>query len=294
MFSSSLSKARLSCACFFLAPGLTYSLFTSRLPAIREQAGLNEAEIGMLILYFGLAALASLLVSATLVRHFGSRSLAIIFTITLLLSITASCAARDALFLACAFMCGGFSMGIADVCINTQGMLLEMRFKSPSMSFLHGAYSFGALFGSLSGALFASFSLSPMINAAVVLGCYSLLLTTAFRGLQKDTDRPASGTARAKKSHVPVFVICCGLHGIRLVEITLHSSLSFFMPNSLRSKPLRHLGLLRTTTCIEPTTFRRLIRHYRRPAPGMFRFSSGSARPAPSPPPPARPFGWRW
>ena len=89
-------------------------------------------------------------------------------------------------------------------------------------------------------------------------------------------------------------VICCGLHGIRLVEITLHSSLSFFMPNSLRSKPLRHLGLLRTTTCIEPTTFRRLIRHYRRPAPGMFRFSSGSARPAPSPPPPARPFGWRW
>lgn len=50
MFSSSLSRARLSCACFFLAPGLTYSLFTSRLPAIREQAGLNEAEIGMLIL----------------------------------------------------------------------------------------------------------------------------------------------------------------------------------------------------------------------------------------------------
>ena len=72
------------------------------------------------------------------------------------------------------------------------------------------------------------------------------------------------------------------------------SCVSFRMPNSLRSKPLRHLGLLRTTTCIEPTTFRRLIRHYRRPAPGMFRFSSGSARPAPSPPPPARPFGWRW
>ena len=72
------------------------------------------------------------------------------------------------------------------------------------------------------------------------------------------------------------------------------SCVSFRMPNSLRSKPLRHLGLLRTTTCIEPTTFRRLIRHYRRPAPGMFRFSSGSARPAPSPPPPARPWGWRW
>ena len=72
------------------------------------------------------------------------------------------------------------------------------------------------------------------------------------------------------------------------------SCVSFRMPNSLRSKPLRHLGLLRTTTCIEPTTFRRLIRHYRRSAPGMFRFSSGSARPAPSPPPPARPSGWRW
>ena len=72
------------------------------------------------------------------------------------------------------------------------------------------------------------------------------------------------------------------------------SCVSFRMPNSLRSKPLRHLGLLRTTTCIEPTTFRRLIRHYRRSAPGMFRFSSGAARPAPSPPPPARPSGWRW
>ncbi len=211
MFSSSLARARLSCACFFLAPGLTYSLFTSRMPAIREQAGLNEAEIGMLILYFGLAALASLLVSASLVRRFGSRPLAIIFTITLLLSIAASCSARNELFLACAFMCSGFSMGIADVCINTQGMLLEMRFRSPNMSFLHGAYSFGALFGSLSGALFASFSLSPMINAAAVLGCYSLLLGPAFRGLQRDTVRPASGAVKTKKSHVPVFVICCGL-----------------------------------------------------------------------------------
>ena len=72
------------------------------------------------------------------------------------------------------------------------------------------------------------------------------------------------------------------------------SCVSFRIPNSLRSKPLRPLGLLRTTTCIEPTTFRRLIRHYRRSAPGMFRFSSGSARLAPSPPPPVRPFGWRW
>ena len=214
MFSSSLSRARLSCACFFLAPGLTYSLFTSRLPAIREQAGLNEAEIGMLILYFGLAALASLLVSATLVRRFGSRPLAIIFTITLLLSITASCAARDELFLACAFMCGGFSIwALADVWNDQHpGHAPRNALQKPEHVFSSRSLQLRSALRLPLGCPFPPPSpFRHLINAAVVLGCYSLLLTTAFRGLQKDTVRPASGTARAKKTHVPVFVICCGL-----------------------------------------------------------------------------------
>lgn len=211
MSLSPLAKARLSCACFFLAPGLTYSLFTSRLPAIKAQTGLDEAEIGLLILFFGLAALAALLISAALVRRFGSRPLAVIFTISLLLSITAACTATDKLYVTCAFMCAGFSMAVADVCINTQGVLLELKFHPPSMSFLHGAYSFGALFGSLSGSLFASFSLSPMINAAVVLGCYALLLPAAIPGLHEDRKRAKPGAGKTEKSRVPLFVVCCGL-----------------------------------------------------------------------------------
>ena len=51
MKRTELSSARAACAYFFLCPGLSYGLLTSRLPALKMQTGADESQIGLLLLF---------------------------------------------------------------------------------------------------------------------------------------------------------------------------------------------------------------------------------------------------
>ena len=50
MSLSAYAPQHAACAYFFLCPGLAYGILTSRMPALKEQTGANEAQIGLLLL----------------------------------------------------------------------------------------------------------------------------------------------------------------------------------------------------------------------------------------------------
>ena len=110
----------------------------------------------MLLFSLGASSLVALFLAAPLIRRAGSRRVAVFGTLLLLVFAVLACNAASFYEMVLTFAGTGLGMGFADVACNTQGMLIEARFRSSSMSFLHGAYSFGAVLGSVSGFLFAS------------------------------------------------------------------------------------------------------------------------------------------
>ena len=72
MNAISFRRAQLSAANYFLAPGIGYGLFTARLPALAEQTGATDADIGLALLAVGLGSLAMLVMSAKIVRAIGN------------------------------------------------------------------------------------------------------------------------------------------------------------------------------------------------------------------------------
>ena len=70
----SYEQARLACMFFYMAPGLSYALITSRMPALKTLTGATEGEIGLILLVFGLAGLVGLLFAPRLVRVFSVKS----------------------------------------------------------------------------------------------------------------------------------------------------------------------------------------------------------------------------
>ena len=54
MFSEAV-KNKLSCAAFFFLPGLSYSLVTSRMPAIKESAQIDDLQLGIALFCLGIA-----------------------------------------------------------------------------------------------------------------------------------------------------------------------------------------------------------------------------------------------
>ena len=208
---SEFTIVRVACAYFFICPGLTYGIFTSRLPALKVQTGADEAQIGLLLLCLGLASLVALFGSGWLIARWGSRLILRTGSLVLLIAIALCGLATTPFYLGSACVLAGVGMGLVDVSMNTQGIQIERRYTTSCMSFMHASYSLGGVVGSLTGALFASLGLSPFVNAVCVLGVYACFRPWAVPNLL--TDMPAEPVTQQRVSHhaLPFFVVMCGI-----------------------------------------------------------------------------------
>ncbi len=207
-------RAKSVCAYFFVGPGLMYGLFTSRMPALKEQVQANEAEIGFVLLAFGLSALCGLLSCASLIRRFTSRKVIKYATFLLMFTLPLCGLMTSPLFLGLAVISMGFLTGLVDVAMNAQAIQLEKRFAAPCLALMHGSYSLGGLVGALSSAFFAALGIAPFWNFAIVMAVYMLPRPWAVPRLAKDqVIKEGTKDTRQKKGFAlpPLFVILCGL-----------------------------------------------------------------------------------
>ncbi len=225
MSLSPFARARAACAYFFICPGLVYGIFTARMPAFKAQTQASDAEVGLILLCVGVSSLVTLLLSGKLMQRFGSRRAAAFATIVMPISLVAAgfASAPWMLGACCALM--GLSMGICDVAMNAEGILVERRWARPVMSSMHGAYSFGGVAGAVSGSIFAAFGLGPEANALVMVALYMPWRRPAMRNLPEPGephDAAAAADAgdaaperearnRRRQSRIPGFIILCGI-----------------------------------------------------------------------------------
>ena len=75
----------LSCFFYFLMVGVYYALFTSRLPAIKAETGIGDAEVGISLLTLGIASVTGLVFCSRLIERFTSRRLLQVSSVALCL-----------------------------------------------------------------------------------------------------------------------------------------------------------------------------------------------------------------
>ncbi|WP_446424957.1 MFS transporter [Mailhella sp.] len=206
---SAFTQARAACSYFFAGPGLVYGMFTSRMPALSMQTGANEAQIGLILLCFGVSGMVALAISVWLIDRFTSRTVLRISAPLLCLALPLVGMASSPLQLGLACVATGLSMGFVDVSMNTQAIQIERAFFRPCVSMMHASYSIGGVLGSLAGALFAGLGASTFINFICVLALYFSLYPLAFQHMQADEAIP-SGTAQTSSTRLPLFVLLCG------------------------------------------------------------------------------------
>lgn len=179
------------------------------MPALKIQANLNDAQIGFLLLSFGVASFCGLISSGWLIDKFSSRRLTLLtpffFGIALIL-LTLANSFETMLFFA---ILGGLGMSVCDVSMNAQGMELERQSHVLCISFLHASFSLGAVIGALCGSLFAWLGLSPFLNMLIVLLVYALPIFPAHAKLL-DAERPASRKKESQKQKLPAMLFILG------------------------------------------------------------------------------------
>lgn len=166
--SSSLAGARRATRGFFLLCGVATASWAPMVPFAQLRLGLDEAQLGLLLLCLGVGSVAAMPLAGHLGHRHGSRRV-------LLIGGAASCAllpvlaiAPSAIAMGASLIAFGAALGAVDVAMNAHAVEVERRLGAPAMSGFHGLFSVGGLAGSLAIA-------GLLATGAALVACVSLV-----------------------------------------------------------------------------------------------------------------------
>ncbi|MFN8517802.1 MAG: MFS transporter [Chloroflexota bacterium] len=168
----------------------------ARMPAIRDQAGLDAPSLGLALGAYALSLLVGTRVGGRLIARFGDRPVLRVGSPLLCLALVPVGFASSLLTLALPLVALGLLAGAMDVAMNAYGVALERRMGRPILSGLHGAWSAGMLVSGAIALLAVANGVSPAAQFVVLgLGCAaaSLVLLRGLEDVPVEQARPGSG-----------------------------------------------------------------------------------------------------
>lgn len=211
-----MKKSRWAVNIFFAIGGFLFANYTSRLPDIQSRYHLNDGEIGVSLLILAIGALISMPFTGYMIVRNSSRKMTIASAIIYICLIPLIGFLTQAWLLNITLFIIGLTVGMLDVSMNAQAIVVEKNFKRAIMSSFHALYSAGMMIGAGSGALFIYLKANLFLHI-IIVSAFSLFLVLIFsRFLVEDEHQIKGGQTRIqwpKASLVGVGLIafCCML-----------------------------------------------------------------------------------
>lgn len=133
----------------FAAYGVFWGAWGAALPVLRDDAGLDDAGLGIALLFVGLGALPAMLLTGRAVDRFGARIAGLLNLVMGGMGIAMAATARDLPSLALGMLFVGAVSGAADVAINALAGLAEQRSGRRVITLGHAVFSAFVVVGSL-------------------------------------------------------------------------------------------------------------------------------------------------
>ena len=146
----------------FLALGLAISAWAVLVPFAKARLGVNEAELGLLLLLVGTGAIISMPFAGWLTGKYGCRKTLVVSTTVFMLSLIGLAFVSSPWAFGLSLFMFGASSGVVDVGMNIQAIVVEKERKRSMMSGLHGMYSVGGFFGALIISALLNLGLTPL------------------------------------------------------------------------------------------------------------------------------------
>jgi MFS family permease len=170
-------RQRIALSAFFFLSGFCFSSWASRIPTIKANLDINEAELGTLLLVMPLSQFAGLPLSGWLVSKFDSRGpLAVAFLVHLVLLVMIA-HAKSIFIMAAVLFAFAFFSRIFNIAMNTQSVVLSKAYSKPINGSFHALWSLGGI----AGAIITTIMIALKINMSqqfMVVALLSATLTT--------------------------------------------------------------------------------------------------------------------
>jgi predicted MFS family arabinose efflux permease len=186
------AQQRATRAAFFI-PGFVIATWAPIVPFAKLRAGLDDAQLGLVLLCLGLGSLAAMPLAGALAARQGCRRVMLASTLLMLAMLPLLAVVSDAWLLGGVLLVIGAAMGAMDCTMNIQAVVVEREAARPMMSGFHAFYSVGSLAGAVAVTLMLGAGV-PVLAATLAVSLVVLLLAAASAGAWRG-DRAPGGAA---------------------------------------------------------------------------------------------------
>ncbi|MGC0786876.1 MFS transporter [Pantoea agglomerans] len=193
---------------FFIA-GFITATWAVIVPFARGNTGVNEAQLGTLLLCLGVGALIAMPVTGWLTSRFGCRRVILVAVTLVIISTPWLSMLSNPLLLALALLVFGVGIGVTDCAMNIQAILVEKQAAKPVMSGFHGMYSVGGIAGAGFMTLLLAMGFSVLTGCLLAVAAVIIMTLVSAPGLLTYAN-PAEGPVFAvpRGSVLIIGIIC--------------------------------------------------------------------------------------
>jgi MFS family permease len=191
----------------FCVLGIIYASWAARVPAVRDGLQLNAEQLGIALFGGGVGAVTAFPIAAGLMRRAGTRHAALLFGLTLLLSLPLMALAPTLPLLVAAVYLYGLSSSSFDVAINALGADAEKASGRSIMAMLHAWFCAGALLGALAGSALAATNVGVAPHFCALAATLAIALLLNWRLLPPDAQAEDAASTIYALPHGPLAVL---------------------------------------------------------------------------------------
>ncbi|WP_246003620.1 MFS transporter [Nocardioides aurantiacus] len=185
--SASTLAARNAVALTFFLNGLLFATWVSRIPEARRSLGLDNGQLGLLLLAIAAGSLLSMPTSGALISRLGTTLVVRVAGLSALVGLALAAVAigvSSVPVAAVGLFLYGVGTGVWDVAMNVEGAAVEQHLGRTVMPRFHAAFSFGTVLGSAVGAAAVGLGVPTaghlpvlaVLAVAVLLSCTRMFL----------------------------------------------------------------------------------------------------------------------
>ncbi|MFG2044069.1 MFS transporter [Dactylosporangium sp. NPDC048998] len=189
----------------FAAFGAFWGVWGASIPRIREQAGVDDAQLGVALLFIGGGALPAMLLTGSVVDRWGRRTTALMLIALGVCGVGVALTAHGLIALCAGLALLGASSGATDVAMNSMAGDAEQATGRPVLTRAAGAFSVLVVVGSLGTGIAAQAGAPTVMPFAIAAVLDGVIAVVVFAGSPAGlAARPSDAAAAARPAVAPL------------------------------------------------------------------------------------------
>jgi MFS family permease len=171
-------QLRIGSAIFYFISGFGFATWASRIPTIKQQLHLNDAQLGTVLFAIPIGLMCTMPLTNWLLSKYSSRNIMLFGSVFLCIVLSFIGLSNNTVQLMIALFFFGCARNLQTLSINTQAVAVQALYSKSIMATFHGIWSMAGFSGAAVGLAMVYFNVAPGYHLVIV--SISLILCTLY------------------------------------------------------------------------------------------------------------------